>query len=116
MRLSARDERTRRASSQCLHLREPHPDLPASTLCPPFDVYTEREEPQAASSFSQRRRQLDPGRQVHGQARRKEVAEAVDQVGEAVYGRSRAATLVASMGARHRPSLHFRPQEEIDPS
>ena len=56
------------------------------TLGPPLEVYAEREEPQAESSFSQGRGQLDPGGQVSGQARRQEGREAVEEVGEAVDG------------------------------
>jgi hypothetical protein len=58
VRLSAGDEWVRRGVIAMSSSARTASGLPAGTLCPPFDVYPECEEPQAENSFSQGRREL----------------------------------------------------------
>src|SRR3954469_19599976 len=57
---------------------------PGRPLLPSLDVDAHYEEPQAESSFTDKRGELDPGDQVGRDPWCENVAEAVDQVGGAV--------------------------------
>ena len=85
------------ASSQCLHLREPHPGLSAGTPCPPFDVYPECEEPQAENSFATGAGNWIQGVRWAAKLGARKSLKALNQVGEAVDSQQH------GDGSRHEP-------------